>query len=214
MKTEVAIAKILLDLGAVTLRPDEPFRYSSGILSPIYTDNRVLISHPVERKKISQALETLARANYQPIDAVAGTATAGISWAAWMAAHMNVPMSYVRSKAKGHGQRNQVEGVITPGARTIVLEDLVSTGASALASVAALREAGAQPLAVVAIFTYNMESAAAAFQEAGVPLHTLTNFRTLTDTAVRTGVLSDESQQKVLEWAADPAGWGQKMGFA
>ncbi len=213
MNTAVAVAKMMFDVGAVTLRPDEPFRYTSGILSPIYLDNRVLISHPPQRKKIAQALEALVRANYKNVEAFAGTSTAGIPWAAWLSAQFNLPMVYVRDRAKRHGQKNQIEGVLPPGAATIVIEDLVSTGGSALNSVAAVRRAGAQPLAVVGIFSYGMQQSAEGFAEAEVPLHTLTNFPTLVDTAVRGGVISADAQAKVLEWAGDPAGWGKRMGF-
>lgn len=213
MTNEVTIAKLLLDSGAVTLKPDDPFRYSSGIRSPIYTDNRVLISFPEARKKISKQMETIARADYRDIEAIAGTATAGIPWAAWIAAAFNVPMVYVRGEAKKHGHQNQIEGVLETGKRTLVIEDLVSTGGSVLAAAAAVRKAGAEPVAVIAIMTYQMESAQRAFKEAGIPLHTLTNFRTLTDVAVREGYLTAGSHEKVLEWAADPEGWGAKMGF-
>lgn len=213
MKRDVAIAKLLLEAEAVTLKPDDPFRYTSGILSPIYTDNRVLISFPDIRKKISIAMEELARANYQNIEAVAGTATAGIPWAAWVAAGMNLPMVYVRGKAKRHGHKNQIEGILGAGKRTLVMEDLISTGGSAIGAAAAIRKSGAEPLAVIAIMTYQMEVSQNAFSEANLPLHTLTNFRTLTEVAVREGRISAGSHEKVLEWAADPQGWGKKMGF-
>lgn len=214
MKTDVAVAKMLLELSIVNFRPDEPFRYTSGILSPIYLDLRILISHPPERKQICEMLEDLARANYKHIEAIAGTSTAGIPWAAWLAAgSFNVPMVYVRERAKRHGQKNQIEGALEPGHKTLVIEDLISTGGSALNSVQAVRRAGAQPLAVLAIFTYQMAASVKAFAEDGVPLHTLTNFRTLVDVAGRQGVLTGESGKRVLEWANDPAGWGKKMGF-
>lgn len=213
MSNDVAIAKMLLKVGAVTLRPADPFRYTSGILSPIYTDNRVLISHPTERKKIAQALEALVRANYHSVDAVAGTATAGIAWSAWLAAQFNIPMVYVRDRAKRHGQKNQIEGVLQPGSKTIVIDDLISTGGSALGSVQAVRRAGATPLAAFAIFTYEMEASHEAFKKAGVPLYSLTNFLVLTDVAERQGLLTAESHEQVLKWAADPVGWGKQMGL-
>lgn len=214
MTTDATIAKILLEVSAVTLRPDEPFRYSSGILSPIYTDNRVLLSYQPERKKVGRALEDLVRAAYPSIEAVAGTATAGIPWAAWLASGMNIPMVYVRDRAKRHGQQNQIEGVLKPGSKTLIVEDLVSTGKSCLNAAMAVRRAGAEPLGVVAIFTYQMKEAVKAFQEADVPLHALTNFRTLTDVAARTGQLTPESQAKVLDWATDPAGWAKRAGVS
>lgn len=212
--TETAIAKILLERGAVTLQPDEPFTYSSGIISPIYTDNRVLISYPEDRKKISGALERLARENFGRVDALAGTATAGITWTAWLGAGMNLPIVYVRGRAKRHGQKNQIEGVLKPGSKTVVVDDLISTGQSALGSVGAVRRAGSEPLGVVAIFTYQMESAVTGFKKAVVPLYALTNFRTLVDVAERQGQLTAESRDRVLEWALEPTGWGKKMGFS
>ncbi len=210
---ERSIAKLLLEVNAVTLKPDDPFRYTSGILSPIYTDNRVIISHPAARKTVSKALEALARGTYPKIDVVAGTSTAGIPWAAWIAASLNVPMVYVRAKAKRHGQKSQIEGVLTPGSKTLVVEDLITTGGSALGTVQAIRKAGGEPLGVVAIFTYQMRKAVDAFREAGVSLSTLTNFPTLTETAEQLGQLTSESKERVLEWAADPAGWAKKMGI-
>ncbi|MSU75871.1 orotate phosphoribosyltransferase [Patescibacteria group bacterium] len=213
MKNDAVIAEILLERGATTLQPDEPFRYTSGIVSPIYNDLRVLLSYPDDRKKISKLLEKQARENFKGIDAIAGTATAGIPWAAWLAAAMNVPMVYVRQRAKRHGQKNQIEGVLKPGSKTLIIEDLVSTGQSALGSVHAIRRAGSEPLGVVGIFTYQMEEAVKAFKKAQTPLYTLTNFRTLVSVAERKGQLSSDSRDKVLEWASDPAGWGKKMGL-
>lgn len=213
MSVENSIAKILLEAGAVTLRPDEPFRYTSGMLSPIYTDNRVLISFPNHRKAIAKALAATLEEHYSAIDAFAGTATAGIAWAAWLCEKYDIPMVYIRDRAKRHGQQNQIEGILTPGARTIVVEDLVTTGGSALGSVHAVRKAGAEPLAVISIFTYETETAVTAFKKSRIPLHALTNFSTLVDTAERQGLITPASHAKVLQWAEDPAGWGAKMGF-
>lgn len=213
MKSDQVIAEILLERGATSLKPDEPFRYTSGILSPIYNDLRVLLSYPDDRKKISALMEKQARENFKGIDAIAGTATAGIPWAAWLASSMNLPMVYVRQRAKRHGQKNQIEGVLKPGSKTLVVEDLISTGQSALGSVHAVRRAGSEPLGVVGIFTYQMEAAVKDFKKAQTPLYTLTNFRTLVNVAERKGQLSSESREKVLQWAANPAGWGKKMGL-
>ncbi len=208
---DVTIAKILLDSDAVSFRADEPYRYSSGLLSPIYTDNRVLISHPDQRKVIAKAFSELLSANYRNIQCVAGTSTAGIPWAAWLAEKLNLPMIYVRDRAKRHGQKNQISGVLKPGSHTIIVEDLISTGQSALNAAAAVRRAGGIPLAVLAIFTYQMQVAADNFKQAGIPLHTLTNFRTLTDEALRQGILTSESSKSVLQWAEDPKAWSSMM---
>jgi orotate phosphoribosyltransferase len=207
------IASLLLERSAVTLRPEEPFRYSSGILSPIYTDNRVLISYPDARDKIVTALVESAT-QFGELDAVAGTATAGIPWAAWIADRLELPMVYVRSKAKSHGQQNQIEGTLGEGAKTLIIEDLVSTGGSCLNAVAAVREAGAVPVGVAAIFTYGMQSALDGFTAADVPLKTLTDFKTLVEAAANQGTLDADAQAKVLEWAEDPSGWAAKMGLA
>lgn len=211
--SERGIAKIMLEAEVATFRPDEPFRYTSGILSPIYLDNRVLISHPEHRKAVAIALEGLARKTFPKIEVLAGTATAGIPWAAWLAEKMNLPMVYVRGQAKRHGQKNQIEGVLPPGSRTLVIEDLISTGKSALGAVQAIRRAGGEPLGVVAIYTYEMDAAEDGFREAGVPLATLTNFRILTDEAEQRGQLTRDSKQRVLDWSKDPAGWGKRMGL-
>lgn len=212
MTTDTSIAKVLLESGVATFKPDEPFRYTTGILSPVYMDHRVLISQPENRKKIATALEDLARSNFSHIEVLAGTATAGIPWAAWISSHMNIPMVYVRGEAKKHGQKKQVEGVLAPGSKTVIVEDLISTGASSIVSVNAVREAGGQPLGVAGIFTYGLPSATTAYKEADTPLHTLTNFSTLVDVAIQQGMLSAESQEQVLAWAEDPTGWGAKMG--
>lgn len=210
MNTDVAVAKTLLQAGVATFRTDEPFRLTSGLLSPVYLDHRVLISQPVERKKIAQALEALIRANYTSIDAVAGTAMGGIPWTAWIASQFNIPMVYVRDRAKRHGQKNRVEGVLAPGANAILIADLVLTGSSVLNCLGAIHRVGANPLAVFGIFTSGTRVAAEGFAEAGVPLHTLTNLSTLIDTAARSGVIGADTQSIVLEWAADPAGWSKK----
>lgn len=211
--TEIAIAKMLLEVGAVVIRPDEPFRYTSGMLSPIYVDNRVLISYPDIRKRIAQAMADMIREHFRGVEAIAGTSTAGIAWAAWISAYFNIPMVYVRDRSKRHGQKNQIEGVLKASAQTIVTEDLITTGGSALNSVQAVRKAGATPLAVVAIFTYGTEAASEAFKKAGVSLYTLTNFATMVDTAGRQGLITTDSQDRVLDWATDPGGWGQRMGL-
>jgi orotate phosphoribosyltransferase len=213
MTIDTTIAKLLLESGVATFKPDEPFRFTTGILSPVYMDHRVLISQPDNRKKVATALEELAHQNYQHIEVLAGTSTAGIPWAAWISAHMNIPMVYVRGEAKKHGKKKQVEGVLTPGSKTVIVEDLISTGVSSINSVNAIREAGGQTLGVIGIFSYGLESSVKAYREADVSLHTLTNFRTLVDVATQQGMISPESQEQVFAWAENPAGWGKKMGY-
>jgi orotate phosphoribosyltransferase len=201
------IARILLRSRAVALRPTDPFRFASGLLSPIYCDNRVLISLPRQRRTVTRCFAGLLLSEAIPVDVVAGTATAGIPHAAWLAAELRLPMVYVRGLGKGHGKEQLVEGLLAAGQRTIVVEDLVTTGGSSLSSVAALRQAGAVVEHVVAIFTYAFSSTAASFAQASVQLHALTTLPILLDVAVREHYLSPAERNLVVEWANDPTGW-------
>ncbi len=202
-------ARMLLQSGAVVLRPAAPFRFASGLLSPIYCDNRLLISLPRQRAQVTRWFRTLMQQEGIAAEVVAGTATAGIPHAAWLAAALRLPMVYVRGQAKGHGKEQLVEGLPPAGRRTVVVEDLVTTGGSSLASVAALRQAGASVSHVLAIFSYGFPATAASFAQAGVRLLPLTTLPVLLDVAVRTGVLSAAERQMVADWALDPAAWSQ-----
>lgn len=211
MKEEVA--KILLSINAVTLNPSEPYRYASGILSPIYCDNRLLMSYPEQRQKIRDSFATLIEDLGLKFDVIAGTATAGIPHAAWLAEKLRKPMIYIRSKAKEHGKTNQVEGVLKEGQSVLVIEDLVSTGGSSVAAVDAVRQAGGDVIAVIAIFTYEMEKAKDKFVEAECPLFTLSNFSTLVNVAEQEGYVSEEQRNIILEWNKNPVDWGKSHGF-
>jgi orotate phosphoribosyltransferase len=202
-------ARTLLQSSAVVLRPAAPFRFASGLLSPIYCDNRILISLPRQRRQVTRWFAGLIEQERILVEVVAGTATAGIPHAAWLAAELRLPMVYVRSQAKGHGKEQLVEGIPPAGKHTVVVEDLATTGSSSLASVAALRETGATVGHVLAIFSYGFPATAEAFTQAGVQLHPLTTLPTLLDVAVRTRVLSPAERQMVTDWAADPAAWSQ-----
>jgi orotate phosphoribosyltransferase len=191
----------------VMLRPAAPFRFASGLLSPIYCDNRILISLPRQRRSITRCFVGLVRSVAIPVDVVAGTATAGIPHAAWLAAELRLPMVYVRAQGKGHGKDQLVEGLLSAGQRAVVIEDLVTTGGSCLGSVTALRQAGAIVEHVVAIFTYAFPSTAAVFAQAGVQLHALTTLSALLDVAVTEHYLAMADQALVTEWAGDPMGW-------
>lgn len=204
------VAEILLRLSAVTLRPSAPFRFASGLLSPIYCDNRLLISYPVERLRVARWFADTIRQSGLAVDVIAGTATAGIPHAAWLAAELGLPMVYVRSQAKGHGQERLVEGVLLPGQRVAVVEDLVTTGGSSLQTVAVLREAGAIVEHVFAIFSYGFVGTAESFTRAGVTLHPLTTLPILLDVAVARGYLSPAERGLVEAWARDPAAWSQE----
>ena len=161
------IAANLLSIGAVSLQPETPFTWASGIKSPIYCDNRLTLGYPEIRKNIATGLVQLIEEKFGTVDVIAGTATAGIPHAAWTSDLMNLPMVYVRSSAKGHGKGNQIEGPITAGQKVVVVEDLISTGGSVITCVEALREACCEVVGVVSIFTYNLPAAVEKFEEIG-----------------------------------------------
>lgn len=206
------VASILFDIGSVILRPRRPFRYSSGVLSPVYTDNRLIISHPKERKKVVDLLIKKLRAIGVP-DVIAGTATAGIPHAAFISQELNLPMIYVRSEPKEHGKGNQIEGKIMRGQSVIIVEDLISTGGSSIKVAKVLKKAGAKVIGVLAIFTYDLKEAQDNFKKEKIKLYTLTNLKDTTNIAVKTGYLKKDQVEKILDWAKDPAEWGKKMGF-
>ncbi|QII24515.1 orotate phosphoribosyltransferase [Bacillus altitudinis] len=203
MKTK--IAKHLLQIKAVSLKPDEPFTWASGIKSPIYCDNRLTLSYPEVRGDIAEGLKDLILTHFEGAEVVAGTATAGIPHAALAADRLNVPMCYVRSKPKAHGKGNQIEGAISPGQKVVVVEDLISTGGSVLEVVAALEEEGSDVLGVVAIFTYGLPKATAAFQEKNIPYVTLTDYDTLTEVALELKAIESSAMNKLKRWRQDPS---------
>lgn len=201
------IAEILLKLNAVMLRTKPPFRWASGILSPIYTDNRLLMSYPRQRDFIVNSFIKMLKKEKIKFDGFAGTATAGIPWAAWLAQKLNKPMVYVRSESKDHGRENLVEGKIEEGKNYIVVEDLISTGGSSMNTITALREKGAVAEHCIAIFTYELEKAEDNFQNANVQLHTLTNFTSLIKTAVQKKYIERKELEHAMDWKKNPEGW-------
>ncbi|MEJ2244922.1 MAG: orotate phosphoribosyltransferase [Acidobacteriota bacterium] len=204
------IARILLDLNAVSLRIDPPFTWTSGRLAPIYCDNRLLMSDPAGRKMVANAFKTLIEEKeFQP-QVIAGTATAGIPHAAWLADLMNLPMVYVRGTVKGHGKQNRIEGLIEAGKSVVLIEDLISTGGSSVSAAAGLKLAGAEVLGVMAIFTYGLDIARKAFEEAGIPLYTLTSFDVLAREAAQSGRLGKNDLNTLAEWQTDPVLWSEK----
>ena len=207
-----AIARDLLRIGAVSLRPDAPFTWASGRLSPVYTDNRLALSVPDVRSRVAAGLTDLAR----PLapDAVAGTATAGIPPATLVADRLALPLCYVRSAPKGHGRQNRIEGRVEAGQRVVVVEDLVSTGGSVLSAAEALREAGAVPVAALAVFSYGFAEADRAFADAGLPLFTLTTFEALVRVAGEDGSLGAGALEALRAWRSDAAGWSTERGGA
>lgn len=195
-------AKYLLDIQAVRLSPDAPFTWASGIVSPIYCDNRLTLSYPEVRRFICDAFADILRRKYPRADLVAGVATGAIAQGVLVADKAGLPFVYVREKAKEHGRKNQVEGALTPGQKTIVIEDLISTGGSSLRAVQALRDAGADVQALGAIMTYGFKGANDAFAAAGCPFFTLTDYDTVISVAVETGYIRDEQLDMLTAWKA------------
>lgn len=200
-----AIAKDLLSVQAVFLRPEQPFTWASGIKSPIYCDNRLTLSDPAVRARIEEGLARLIRENYPDCEALMGTSTAGIPHAAIAAHLLGLPMGYVRSGAKDHGRGNRIEGRLEPGQKVVVVEDLISTGGSAVETVEALREAGAVVLGIVSIFTYNMEKGLRRLQEAGVRNVSLTDFDALVEAAVQEGCIAPADAPRLIAFRDNPS---------
>lgn len=203
------VAERLLAVEAVSLSPDEPFTWASGLHSPIYCDNRVTLSDPQTRSLIAEGLAQVVRTAVGPVDVVAGTATAGIAHAALAADRLGLPMAYVRSAPKDHGRGNQIEGRIPKGSRVVMVDDLISTGGSVLKAAGAVGRAGSTVVAVLAIFSYELEAGRAAFEEAGVPLFTLSNYPTLVSLAAESGYVSADQQATLTAWSADPQEWSR-----
>ena len=199
------IARHLLSIGAVFLRPDEPFVWASGIKSPIYCDKRLILTAPEARNEVEQAIADTVRREYPEAQVLMGTATAGIAHAAIAAHLLGLPMGYVRSGSKDHGRRNQIEGKLTPGERVVVIEDLISTGGSVLDTVAALRAAGAEVLGVISIFTYGMAKGRQRLAEAGVKCVSLTDLDTIAQVGVQQGYITQGDVARLLAFRDDPS---------
>ncbi len=199
------IAKLLLSVGAVVINPHEPFTWASGIKSPIYCDNRLTLTSPMERTEIEKALCEVIRSEYPQCQVLMGTSTAGIAHAAIVGHIMGLPMGYVRSGAKGHGKQNQIEGRLKKGQKVVVIEDLISTAGSVLEVVEALRSAGAEVLGVASIFTYNMQKGKDRLKEANVKNISLTNLDSLLETAAEEGKLLQSDIKHVLAFRDNPS---------
>ena len=202
---EQAIAKALLSIGAVFLRPEQPFTWASGIKSPIYCDNRLTLSAPEVRKQVEEGLATLVKRHYPGAEMLMGTSTAGIAHAAITATILGLPMGYVRSEAKTHGRTNRIEGKMEPGTKVVVIEDLISTGGSAIEVVEALREAGADVLGIVSIFTYGMKKGLERIAAAGTENHSLCNLDTLVEVAAEEGRIAPEWKERILAFRNNPS---------
>jgi orotate phosphoribosyltransferase len=200
------VAKQLLQINAIKLSPQSPFTWASGLKSPIYCDNRTVLSYPAVRRQIIDAFVERAKA-FEPFDTVAGVATAGIAHGALLAGRLDLPFLYVRSKAKAHGRQNQIEGVLQDGATVLVVEDLISTGGSSLRAVETLREAGATVAGVLAIFTYGFDQANEAFRQAGCRFDTLSYYDALLEEALANDYIGAEDEAALREWRKAPTAW-------
>ncbi len=201
------VAEKLLEIKAVNLSPSNPFTWASGIKSPIYCDNRLTMSYPEIRDIIAEGLKKLIEEKFSTCTVVAGTATAGIPHAAWVAQKMNMAMSYVRSSAKEHGKQNAVEGLVKSDDKVVVVEDLISTGGSSLKVVDTLKEQNIDVLGLVAIFTYNFEDAAKKFEDKSVAYYTLTDYNTLIEVALEKNYITEEELNILKEWRKNPKGY-------
>ena len=202
---EKVIAKDLLKIQAVLFRTDEPFTWASGIKSPVYTDNRLTLTAPEVRLDVEQGLARLIQENYPEAQVLMGTSTAGIAHAAITAHLLNMPMGYVRSGAKDHGRQNQIEGRLEPGQKVVVVEDLISTGGSVIEVVDVLREAGAEVLGVVSIFTYGMQKGLERLAAAQVKNISLTNFDVVAETAAQEGYIRPEDVERLMAFRNNPS---------
>ncbi|MBY0482337.1 MAG: orotate phosphoribosyltransferase [Chitinophagaceae bacterium] len=207
MTNEKAVAEKLLQVGAVKLSPEKPFTWASGWMSPIYCDNRKVLSFPYTRDYIKSEMCNVIFEKFPEVDMLAGVATAGIPWGAMAADQLKLPYIYVRPKPKEHGLGNQIEGSFEPGKSVLVIEDLISTGKSSLEVVTVLKNAGLNVVGMVSIFTYGFPVAAQAFAAANVPYLSLTNYSSLIELGVEKGTISAENQQLLMQWREDPANW-------
>lgn len=210
MTNEKAVAEKLLQISAIKLSPQQPFTWASGWKSPIYCDNRKVLSFPFIRDFIKSELCSVIFEEFADAEVLAGVATAGIAWGAMAADQLKLPYVYVRPKPKEHGLGNQIEGTFEKGQKVVVVEDLISTGKSSLQVVDVLKAAGAEVIGMVAIFTYGFPVADEAFKLAGIPLKTLTNYPALIDLAIEKDIVTVNQQKTLLNWSSNPAGWDGK----
>ncbi len=202
------VASYLLETEAVKLRPEQPFKWSSGWNSPIYCDNRVTLSFPFIRSYIKQALAELIKQKFPDADAIAGVATAGIAQGALVAECLEMPFLYVRPEPKKHGMGNQIEGRLLEGQKVVLIEDLISTGGSSLKAAEAVKAAGAEVVGMAAIFTYGFSVADENFQKAGIPLYCLSDYNALTEAALANGYIPESAMDTLAEWRKSPETWG------
>lgn len=211
MNTSISrqVAAKLLDIGAIKLNLKEPYTWASGWKSPIYCDNRLALSYSEIRSFIKEALIGVIHNNFHDVEAIAGVATAGIPQGALVAESLGLPFIYVRSKPKGHGMTNMIEGLIKPGQKVLLVEDLISTGGSSIKAGLALREAGIEVMGMAAIFTYGFQLATDNFNEVDIKVCTLSNYNEMIEEAVASGYVSQDEVASLQSWRVDPSNWGQ-----
>jgi orotate phosphoribosyltransferase len=207
MSTQKQFAEKLLQIKALQINLQQPYKWASGWNSPVYCDNRKVLSFPYVRDFVKSELANMVLEQYPDAEVIAGVATAGIAHGVMAADLMKLPFIYVRSKPKEHGMGNQIEGVLQPGQKVVVIEDLISTGKSSLEVVEALRAAGAEVLGMCGLFTYGFPAADEAFAKAGVALHTISNYTALMEVAEDLQLVAPEQKEKLAEWRTDPANW-------
>ncbi|MBX2933184.1 MAG: orotate phosphoribosyltransferase [Ferruginibacter sp.] len=207
MTNEKAVAEKLLQINAIKLSPQAPFTWASGWKSPIYCDNRKVLSFPYVRDFIKSEMCSVIFEKFQQADVLAGVATAGIAWGAMAADQLKLPYIYVRPKPKEHGLGNQIEGSLEKGSKVLVIEDLISTGKSSLQVCEVLQSSGAEVIGMVSIFNYGFEIADKAFKTADIPYHSLTNYPTLIELAIQKGIITSAHKNTLLNWRQDPANW-------
>lgn len=205
------VARMLLEIKAVTLSPKAPYKFVSGMYSPVYTDNRLLMGYPLKRKEITTYMADLMKEKGLKPEVIAGTSTAGIPPAAWLAELLELPMIYVRGNSKDHGKGKQVEGVLKTGSKVLLIEDLITTGKSSLGAIDAIRAEGGIVDTCLAFFDYGLKEAQDAYKQKKVILYTLTTFEELVNMAVEMGLLKENEKELVLSWQKDPWSWTEKI---
>jgi orotate phosphoribosyltransferase len=208
--TQKEVSQKLLELNTIKIQPEIPFTWASGWKSPIYCDNRKILSYPETRTFIRNKFAEIIREKYPQAEVIAGVATGAIAHGVLVADVLGLPFIYVRSKPKGHGLENLIEGEMKPGQKVVVIEDLVSTGISSLKAVEAVNNFGAEVIGMLSIFTYNFEIARENFAKANIELTPLSNYQVLIDTALEMGEISKDQVETLMEWREDPANWGKK----
>jgi orotate phosphoribosyltransferase len=209
MSTQKHFAEKLMQIKALQINLQQPYTWASGWKSPVYCDNRKVLSYPYVRDFVKSELANMVLEQYPDAEVIAGVATAGIPHGTMAADLLKLPFIYVRSKPKEHGMGNQIEGVLQPGQKVVVIEDLVSTGKSSLEAVEAIRKAGGEVLGMCALFTYGFDAAAQAMEGAGVPLHTISNYTALMEVAEDQQLITAEQKQSLEEWRVSPSTWGK-----